>query len=383
MTGLILSVLCMLLIGCKTQSNNIQDNEASTIIQDRHSTTVTEVQFTDEENTILDAVASDQLLEVIGKTFDQNIADAKYENEKNNPGINDNPNCDENIEDKLCITHLLLDENLYNRLIYADSFEFNLDSLINNGLMAIVPQNPYTGNDITTSLDYSPGNCFLAADERGVIFIYHSGEKEMAFEPNRESHAILTYQKNDKQPELYSDGRSQIHYHKFSPSEYSELVSGGEGMKSGQFRENNNPEFRKIYWLQRQVFEMMTRYSQMNENVLQSLEDYINYVGRVNSPAWINPYTDQPMQQVGFALECEYRVNQDMSHPGAPVSPDMLDEQMDKSHYAGNYSFATYTDEEGPISVFAIYYLKPDGNLAALSCRAVPKTRFLEELGVN
>jgi hypothetical protein len=353
--------------GCNTPSQSEKlpaDNKVSnTLTQEERTTTLSPVEFTDEENQALDAVASDKILEFLGKTFDKDAAEAKYENEKSNPGVNANLNYDESIETKLLVTQFILGENTYNRQLYADSFEFNLDSLINNGLMAIIPRNPYTGEDIKSSLDYSPGNCFLAADERGIIFIYHAGEKEMAFEPNRENNTILAYQKYKNEPENLSDGRSLIHYHKFSPSEYSELVSGGEGMKAGQFKENNNPEFRKFYWLKRQVFEMMSRYGQVNGDVLQSLEDYIDYFGRINPSAWINPYTGQPMEQVGFTADVS-------------VPPDLLDKPQDKSHYAGNYAFVAFTDKigNGPEAVFAIYYLKPDGDLGALVADEAPRS---------
>lgn len=353
-----------LCFGCSSKTDKtpaIQKN-VKTPLKGKNIATPSSAEFTDQENQALDAVASDKFLEFIGKTFDKDAAEAKYENEKSNPGVNANSNYDDNIETRLLVTHFMLDENRYNRLLYADSYKFDLDSLVSDGLMAIIPRNPYTGEDIKSSLDYSPGDCFLAADERGIVFIYHTGDKEIAYEPNRKDNTILSYQKNEEDPEFLSDGRSLIHSHKFMPGDYSDLMDGVDITRQSQFLENNNPEFRKLWWLNRQITEMMTRYSQMNENVPKSLEEVIDYFGRINPPAWINPYKGSPMEKVGFTVD-------------VPVPPDLLDEKTNvKSHYAGNYSFATYTDGKDPVAIFAIYFLKPNGDLGALVSQARPKS---------
>lgn len=361
---ILLIIINLLVFGCNSQPD-----------ADKYQQSINnKIQFTDDENNALNAIASDKFLEFLGKTFDKKVADEKYEREKNNQGEYINPDYDESVESMLLVTNLLLGENLYNRLLHSDAFKFNLDSIIADGLMAIVPRNPYSGNDIKTSLEYSPGDCLFAADQRGVAFIYHAGNKEDSFEPSRKDHSVLTYRRKFSTPDVYSDGRSLIHYHKFTTDEYSQLIADSNKMRIDQYGENYSNDVIKIYWIYRQVRQMIVIYSFINENVPQSLEDYINYFGRINPPAWINPYTGQPMKQVGFAQECEYQMDLDQLDIDIPVLPEYLDKQKDKSLYAGNYSFATYQDKDGPVTVFAIYYIKLDGNLAAIDCRVVPES---------
>jgi len=363
-----LIMLLMLFYGCKASNNkdtgNNQPDDQNKELKKETRNLSYKVSFSQEELDALNAIGNNEFPEFLGKTFDPIQARNIRDLEKKGTIRHDNPNFDLNIELRETVIQAMLGENFYNRLLYSDSMIFNYESLLNDGLLAIIPRNPYTGVDVKSSLNYSPGDVLLAVNDQGGLMIQHLGNKEGDYDSNATEYTQLRYQKGSTEDELLTDGRTLYTFHKFEDDELDDLYANLANSRKSYFKGQYSPEYVKIWWLQRQIQEMFTRYAQNHKDVLSTLDDYLNYYGRRNPAAWVNPYNNLPMKQVGWV---------DVAYGSPPVPDSYFETVDDVASYAGNYSFAKISDSKGDKVVFALYYLDSNGNLIALSCTASPK----------
>jgi len=381
-TTLIISVL-FISTGCSSKSNsNIPSAKPESEKPKTTQQAPSQVEFTEDEINILNALGQDELFSFLGKTFDKDFAVERWNNEYKNRKQTSSPPPGYDIQDDITRSILfpLLCEILYNKPAYLDSPTSNYNSWIEQGALAIIPRNPYTDEDIKTSLEYSPGDLLIACNRQGFILLFHSGISDVGYEPDKDNHDVLFYpifcSMNDNG---LTDGRTVFEFYKYNDGKFDQISSDWSRIRE-QFYGSFHPiEYTKIYWLHFQVRKFMTAYAQLFENVPDTFDGYINLFGRKNPNAWINPYSGAPMNQVGFP-DCVYGPTPDMKNPTPPVPISMIEKGHDIYEYAGNYSYAVFEDEKSSIAVFSIYYLDENNKLRALSVRRTPKTRFHEEL---
>jgi hypothetical protein len=391
--SIIVMILVLIIIwGCSSKNDRdiqlIKPDQSSPVSAVIQESTITNENFsapassfirTDIEKQALKALSQDSLFAFLGKTFDQAYADEYYSIASTDPGKVLNNSFDPFVSEYDAMLFSFLSESVYNRLLYSDRLDFNFNSLLNEGLLAIVFRNPYTGSDVKSSLKYAPGDCFISSGKEGNIFIYHSGDKQRFYEPGRDNYDKLTYQAfTEKTMELLTDGRSIINSSKLSADEYSDLLANIERGRQNYFGNNYPLSWIRIWWLNSQMHEIMIRYSFLNEQVPSDISDYLNYFGRKNPSAWVNPYTGSQMQKVSFA-DCRYFVDRDWELQQAPVPPSFISSRATTDSHAGNYSFDVFDDAEGTIAIFALYFVDENNQLSAFVSRGVSKTRLMKE----
>ncbi|MCD6217471.1 hypothetical protein J7L05_06385 [bacterium] len=383
---LIWITVLVVLTGCSTRTKDIggiqPDNNQNKSKSDIRISTQNSVSYTQDEITFLDAVENDDVFNLIDKSFDVEYADTRFQAEKDDPGKFGNPNYDSDFDNSQTLLFQLLCDNYYSRLLYSDSFPFNYRSLIDEGLLIYIPRNPYTGEDVKTSLEYSPGDILIASNNEAMAFLRHIGEKDDGYDSTTNDFNELYYLSGiGKREEIYTDGRTIYDFEKIDSDKLNEAINSAELGRRGYFGDDYTSETARITTISAQVHRMMNNYAlaQSHENVLNSLDEYLNYYGRKNPKAWINPYTHADMQQVDF-IECQYDVLNDLKLTQPPVPYSIIKNAEQLDNYAGNYSFSVFEDEGGEVAIFAIYYYDKNGDLAASVSRGVPHSRFLQEL---
>ncbi len=365
-----IAFLLMVISGCAEESSDAAPNAGND-----SGNQSAPVIFSDDEKAALDAVENDRFFEFLGKTYVNELAREHFKpNWESNDAIND-PDWDEKAGVKLTVNHFIVSQSMCDTGYFIDNKKCNINSMIENGYYAIIPRNPYTGEDIKTSLKYSPGDYLFATNGKAMVYIQHLGLMDSDCYLDLEGYDNLYYVQIHVGDDGYvTDGRTEYVYGIYDMDMTANAIQEITESRINRYGVKYPRENAKLYWLNRQMFKILSRYSQEYEDVLPTLEDYLNYFGRKNPSAWINPYTGKPMEQREQFAVCKNIPNEVTDLLNRPVLYFKVSEPAYVNHYAGNYSFAVVEGRKGPKAVFVIYLLNRENELEALSCYANPNS---------
>lgn len=369
----IVSTIAFLLVfisGCNSESS-----DAAQIVDNDLTNKTATVVFTDDEQIALDAVSNKRFFELLGKTYVDELAREHFRpNWESFDGIND-PNWDEEVITKLTVNSFIVSQSMYDTGFVVDNLSCNMNSMIENGYYAIIPRNPYTGEDIKTSLDYSPGDFLFATDGKASVYIQHQGLMGNDCYLDLENYDNLYYTQIVGEDEgCVSDGRTEYMFGIYDEDMKRSAIKEITQSRINRYGKRYPRENAKLYWLKRQMFEILSSYSQEYEEVLPTLDDYLNFFGRKNPAAWINPYTGKPMVQRDEFGICKNIPNEVTNLLKRPILFFEVSEPPYVNYYAGNYSFAVVDGKHGPKAVFVLYFLNRENKLEAWHCFADPNS---------
>ena len=356
-----LSVL-FLFSGCS--SANARDQQIS-----RKSDTVKTADktiLTKQESAILDAIDNDCFIEFLGKSFNPSEAEKMMnaaEETQNSRCNNENE-----IETKCNVNFRIMFGFYHDRGVLSKDKEYNLTSIIQNGLIPIIPRNPYSGEDIKTSFEYSPGDAVFACNSKAAIDIHHLGPAELFFDATLKDNNKLFYLDKTKEIENLTDGRTLYSYHKFTDDKPN-LAFTNKRESNDNFEKQ-----KKIKWLFREIENLMQEYFRFHEDAPQSIDEIINYFGRRNPASWNNPYSGKKMIQMPKFAVCEMIPGEVTEYLDRPEPFTKVNETEYINKYAGNYSYTVVETKRGPMAILSIYYIKPNGRLSVLNCQGQPLT---------
>jgi hypothetical protein len=365
-----IAFLLVVLSGCAEESSEGAQNA-----DDEISIQSVTVIFTDDEKAALDATENESFFEFLGKTYVDELAREHFKSARENRDVLNDPEWDEESGIKLTVNHFIVSQSMCDTGFIVENLKCNMNSMIENGYYAIIPRNPYTGEDIKTSLEYSPGDFLIATNEKASVCIQHLGLMDSNCYLDLEGYDNLYYVQVHVGDEGYvTDGRTEYMYGIYDEDMMADAIKEITEMRINIYGDRYTHENAKLYWLNRQMFEILSSYSQEFEDVLPTLEDYLNYFGRKNPAAWINPYTGKPMEQREQFAVCKNIPGDVTDLLDRPVLYFKVSEPAYVNHYAGNYSFAVVEGKKGPKAVFVIYFLNRENKLEALSCYADPNS---------
>ena len=366
-----IAFLLLVISGCAGEASSAAQNNG-----DDSSSQSAPVIFTDDEKAALDAVSEKRFYEFLGKTYIDELAREHFRpNWESNDAIND-PDWDEEAGTKLTLNHFIVSQSFTSSGLVSDNLLRNINSQIENGYYAIIPRNPYTGEDIKTSLEYSPGDCLFAMNGKSIVYIQHLGlmDSDCYLDLEGYDNLYVCVQPHGDNESYVTDGRTEYMYYKYREGMYEQYIDELKKQGKRKYGSKYPYENTQLHWLKRQMFEILSRYSQDYEDVLPTLEDYLNYFGRKNPSAWINPYTGKPMEQREQFAVCKDIPNEVTDLLDRPVLYFKVSEPPYVNYYAGNYSFAVVEGKNGPKAVFVIYFLNRENKLEAMTCFADPNS---------
>jgi hypothetical protein len=249
---------------------------------------------------------------------------------------------------------------------------YNYEYLLQMGSLPIIIKNRYTGMDMINTPDYSPGDIYLDLDLENRIYYcnLYMGNQDAAYQPDAVPEGEIKPWNGF--PLFMTDGRTL-----FTGKELSQEEILPENIDPGPVRERFNippdDEARtRIFLVYEAVDAIMSRSDGVIGEILPSLDEYINLIGKKNPVAWINPYTDVAMQEVPWVDVSVSIHHFDDSEIEQPISLDQSD--IIASEIAGNYSFrlAPSPAVESENRAYAqFYFYHTDGTLGAYQCMAI------------
>lgn len=237
----------------------------------------------------------------------------------------------------------------------------DLNYLINKGYLVIIPKNPYTGEDVKQSEEYSPGDVYFKFNFfEGGEFKIHYGKGAHRYQPEKYvkgevKETWIPFNPKSEEQLLFSsyDGRTVTH---FIPGFNMVKDEIDDQPPPDTFTDRTKLEDAKqrMYFIKRQMGDIFRNASSIAEQPGDTLTDTISIFGRINPAAWINPYTGMPMKEVQCSVRYIYGINK-VKDP-------------DKEEYAGNYSYVKSLAGGGIRGVLELYYINDDGRLGTYNC---------------
>ena len=357
--GMVKILLCAILVFvCMGLSlgNAMDDPKTQTISPSKDAG----VNYLKEENDILDAIANYRLPGFLGKTFNKLVAERLELIHRRNPKtepINTEHELKMNLNTKL-LQNIFIAPSIY------QGHGFNLSGMYANGCVPIIPQNPYTGNDVKTSLEYSPGDFLVAANEKAFIYIQHYGPLEPeCVSPLEVDYTRLFYTSDYYFNNELTDGRTFYVFLRDTGNPNDDIFWKLPIKRQSDL---SSIELTKLNWLGDQVQIIMTTYSDFYNDFPDTLDDLINYFGRKNPAAWINPYTNKPMEQLPKFAALKSLQDSLSDYLDYPDSPSDIYKPEYINKYAGNYSFVTIKGEDSATSYFVLYIKDKKGKLGVI-----------------
>ncbi len=243
------------------------------------------------------------------------------------------------------------------------------ESLIESGALAIIFSNSYTGEDIISTREYSPGDIYLGfptLEDPVYRYWLHLGENDMYYNPDISEPGER--EPLEFNPEYSTDGR--IFYREYvldaEAIEYiKQEVTPAAGRREQGIPADDIARARvfNIYWTMEDIIRSIG-YDMPDPP--ETLDGYIALLGRKNPISWINLYTNEPMIEVPW-VNVPFYVRGNNIPDESPWPQD----KIDKEPLAGNYSFVLgnspyYPNEQGERTACAqFYFYLPSGDIAA------------------
>jgi hypothetical protein len=268
--------------------------------------------------------------------------------------------------------------NLKNGQPGPSSFE----SLIGTGTLAVIPFNPYTGEDVISTPDYSPGNFFLSfptVDDPVVKFWTYLGDDSENYDPDLYTSGEIRPMGNGSD-EYYTDGRT-IFLNTIVTEEYidslDDIVDPSSFRESLNFPVDDDARV-AIYTVARFTESLFYFIGNRPADFPNSLDGMIAIVGRKNPISWTNPYTNEPMEEVPWIQVPFYNCG-DQGLGKIPDASPWPQEGIDKDALAGNYSFIAGSSPYNPnepgerTACAQFYFYLPNGDIAAYHVVGPPR----------
>jgi len=248
-------------------------------------------------------------------------------------------------------------------------------SLLESGALPIIPVNPYTGEDIRITRDYSPGDIYLSfpsTEDPAYRLWWHLGEFDRDYNPELASRGEIV--PHEYIPEFRTDGRTLYLEYELSPEEMEGMHTAmGLAERREMLNFPGDDEGRIIiYQVCQAVQHLLIDAGNSLPPNSASIDDIIATVGRKNPVSWTNPYTGEPMRNVPWVRLPFYSDN--ASVPQLSPSPQ---DKIDKEALAGNYSFVTgrhpnYDEQYDRTAIIQFYFYLPSGEVASYLATGPP-----------
>jgi hypothetical protein len=243
-------------------------------------------------------------------------------------------------------------------LIVGGDAPTSYESLLEKGALSVIFKNRYTGEDIRITDEYSPGDFnvhYPTPDDPAYNFWTYYGEEDYSYDPSVALPGERHHVAGVGGPDYTTDGRTGYIDH---------VVSNMAAYTSGPVDSNReiynippDDEARARMMILSVAVHTIMRYgTSWLESVPDSVDGYIELVGRKNPVAWVNPYTGQDISEVPW-------VEVPLFQEATPVNEPSLGfaQSDDTTGLAGNYSFAMGIEK----NYAQFYFLMADGSVGA------------------
>jgi len=242
------------------------------------------------------------------------------------------------------------------------------NALVESGALPIIYLNPYTGEDMDESREYSPGDIwfhFPTPEEPNYRLWIHLGEMDINYDSQlAESGEVVPMEFG---PEFRTDGHTIFIEYELSPEEITSMEDVGDigaGREAWNFPADDTARLR-IYTVFCSVQDLLTTLHADVPSNPESIDEVVALVGRKNPVSWTNPYTGEPMRNVPWVTLPFYSDN--ISVPEESPSPQ---DGIDAEALVGNYSFVSgqhpiYGGQARFPVVIQYYFYLPSGEVAS------------------
>jgi hypothetical protein len=262
-----------------------------------------------------------------------------------------------------------------NHMLLGSQFPESYDEMLTNGLIPVIFENRYTGNPIINTEQYSEGDIYYDIDPANstLHFQIHMGNQDLVFDPDLTNGEDKPWG-GDPMFAL-TDGRSI----KFKYETTPEMLDGSMFTAENRIRfgipENDDARAR-IYILSKFIDDVMFRLGEVTHDVPFSINYYIEFLGDKNPSSWINPYTGNPIKEVGWFDVPLYYKWEPLTEPVPNLSNG---DQLLPNDLAGNYAYKLDSSPivDGELRSYALFYFKePDGSISGYLCIGVGYDEF-------
>ena len=298
------------------------------------------------------------------ETSGENISDYPSHQGADYSTLAEEPYNPDGIEEMRCKLSLLnsLIQNAGVRnwfLLVEGSLPDTYESLLENGALTIIPANRYTGEDILSTKEYSPGDIYYhsaTGEEPFHNYWVYFGEQDFNYEPSI-SESGERFRIDGRALEYSTDGKTG-YTDAILPAEFRSYVPESTSSSREVYNVPADDEARvRMLLLSYTMHDIMRSVAQWIEgNLPVTVDGFIELVGRKNPVAWTNPYTGDPMYSVSWIDVPQFQGNWDFNEPNTDFGTT-----DSTSGLVGNYSFAM-----GPDRYYAQFYFEmPDGSIGA------------------
>jgi hypothetical protein len=257
--------------------------------------------------------------------------------------------------------------------------------LVDSGALPIILANRYTGDDIVSTKDYSPGDFYIefpTAESPVSRFWTHLGEQDWEYDAALAKELAATDERRPLSnhpprpegadiPSETTNGRTIFEEMSYDQSQIAMGFSCDRAYTRQYFEMPSDDDARaRIIVVARAMQEVMRIWEPI-PIPLNSVDGFVNYVGRKNPVAWTNPYTGEPMREVPWNKVAYY---EPYPNSKVPFSPTDQAPHGGNSPLAGNYSFTnapcpSFPDNDKNNVYAQFYFYLPNGTIAAYLVR--------------
>jgi len=250
------------------------------------------------------------------------------------------------------------------------------DSLISSGTLVFIPANPYTGEDLKNTEEYSPGDIHLTfptVSDPVYLMGTHLGEDDWRYDPDISEPGEFVVAEEFGDGTYITDGRTYIYRNELPVEDLN------------VFFEDYDPDFEREYhgfpldddarvrmfsicW---QVEVLFHFFHNELDNVPETFDGWVDLLGRKNPISWTNPYTGEPMTEVPWVNVSNYCEGNQRTGQVPDTSPWQGDDPPNAADLVGNYSYVDgdnpyFPSRTHPVRACAqFYFYLPDGKIAA------------------
>ena len=263
-------------------------------------------------------------------------------------------------------------------LITSD-LPLNYETLISSGAIPVIPANRYTGKDVVNTPDYSPGDIYFELDAENEISHYYRymGPLDLAYKPDAVPAGERRHWSGEPEAEtdgkaLYIDAKINLEWFQIDQAAHRRL----RGIPEGDMARS------RMYVLNEAMTCIVRAAGMHFDEPPETLDGYIDFVGRRNPIAWINPYTGEEMKSVPWIMPHKmFAAGSEYNEPMPESLGAGENDELSIENLVGNYAYKVIPSESMPEAKEAhilFYYYLPNKKLGAYYCVGMSKP-YLEK----
>jgi len=178
----------------------------------------------------------------------------------------------------------------------SDFITADYNTLVEDGLLAIIPHNIYSNEDVKQSRAYSAGDLYYYWDILdGGEFTIHFGEGASKYNPEFHEKGEVR-EVRERHTNSLSESWDGFSETIFAPGRDDSEGNIDPKQKGGYIW--RNPEVLKMYQMQLYLSGFFNHRSEFYELPADNLDGMISTFGRKNPKCWVNPYSGKTMREL-------------------------------------------------------------------------------------